>query len=148
MISDALSARTLSGRVKQPLKKEHSTDEALLAQMVETWRLQQWVFSPNLLASVKVICSSPEICDNLGPGPFRKAKSRLVVARCAKSIAIVYWRAAPCRPLAAVAIVDYPKYLVSKLCIRLTSMSRNAAGGAKPAERSGMIGLVVAIGND
>jgi len=56
MMSDALLFRSLNATVKQPRKKEHTTDEALLGQMVEIWRLQQWIGSPNLPVSLWAIC--------------------------------------------------------------------------------------------
>ncbi len=69
-MSDALSARSLNGTVKQPRKKEHSTDEALLGQKLEIWRLQQWIGSPNLVVSLWAICTREwkEPCANL-PSP-------------------------------------------------------------------------------
>jgi hypothetical protein len=48
MTSDALWVRTLNGRAKEAMKEKHSTEETLLAQMVEAWRLQQWIVTSDL----------------------------------------------------------------------------------------------------
>jgi hypothetical protein len=78
MTTDALWAKTWIERAQQPLKVEHSTDETLLAQMVEIWHLQRWIVSPNLQASVKAICSSPEMWDTFRSCSVRQSEVALV----------------------------------------------------------------------
>jgi hypothetical protein len=67
MTSDTLWARAITGRAKQRVKDDHSTDETLLGRMVESWRRPQRIASSDLQTSVEAICSSPELGDTFKP---------------------------------------------------------------------------------